>query len=493
MKNQTCILCEYLFKFKKQPLTVACITVLFLVSCGPAVTEIHWFVGVGNGTSPDQQNVEQAVVRTFNESQSRIKLILDISQYDPSNTESDQFPTDVVANLMKAGEGIDIVGPMGFTSASVFYGKWLDLTPFIQSMGVSGIDPVVTDLLNTQDGQLALPYVIYPSAVLYRKSMFEKAKLNLPPAQYGEKYIMPDGSQVDWDYQTLADVARLLTMDAGGKNSDQNDDGFDRNNVVQYGYALQWQSLLDMAVFYGGFYELYKRSIPAGSFYTGIPQEWKDAWRWYYDGMWGEHPFIPTRNPRMPPSLFESDPSFNNCKVAMTIIHSWYIPFIKTQNCVDGSDNPDWELAVLPLSWPGTTVATLHLDAFYIWKGTKHPKEAYEVMKYLMDSSDFLSVYGGMSARTEDQGAYLAKLKIDHPQIQNWTVFTQELNSPDAVQNKRGEMYMPCSTEVYDRIRIFQELLAWPLQTGPGFQSAVNFDQQIEYLRKDLRLIFSNP
>ena len=36
--------------------------------------------------------------------------------------------------------------------------------------------------------------------------------LELPPHEYGAKYTMPDGSEVDWNYDTVKEIAKLLTV-----------------------------------------------------------------------------------------------------------------------------------------------------------------------------------------------------------------------------------------------------------------------------------------
>ena len=44
------------------------------------------------------------------------------------------------------------------------------------------------------EGQLGLPFAIFPTFLSYNKELFDEAGLNYPPAEYGEPYIMPDGT-----------------------------------------------------------------------------------------------------------------------------------------------------------------------------------------------------------------------------------------------------------------------------------------------------------
>jgi len=46
--------------------------------------QIRWFVGLGTGTDPEQQAVQQEVVDEFNASQDKIELVLEVVPYDSS-------------------------------------------------------------------------------------------------------------------------------------------------------------------------------------------------------------------------------------------------------------------------------------------------------------------------------------------------------------------------------------------------------------------------
>jgi len=77
---------------------------------------------------------------------------------------------------------------------------------------------------------------VYPSAIFYNIGLFSKAALNPPPAKYGDQYQIPDGSMLDWNWDALAKVAKLLTIDAAGKHSGEA--GFDATKIVQYGFSF---------------------------------------------------------------------------------------------------------------------------------------------------------------------------------------------------------------------------------------------------------------
>ena len=110
---------------------------------------------------------------------------------------------------------------------------------------------------------MGLPFAVFPGAMYFVPAMFDEAGLNYPPQVYGEKYVMPDGSEVDWNWDTVTEIAKLLTVDVNGLNSTE--EGFDRANIVQVGYSPQWQSAQSVATYYDGAAKMYSGDAP-GSF-----------------------------------------------------------------------------------------------------------------------------------------------------------------------------------------------------------------------------------
>ena len=85
--------------------------------------------------------------------------------------------------------------------------------------------------------------------LFYTKSLFEEAGLAEPPHKYGEKYTMPDGTQVDWNYDTVREIAKILTVDKNGKDATQA--GFDPDNIVQWGFEPQRDDLRGLGAYFG--------------------------------------------------------------------------------------------------------------------------------------------------------------------------------------------------------------------------------------------------
>jgi multiple sugar transport system substrate-binding protein len=206
--------------------------------------QIRWFVGLGTGTNPEQVAAQDEVVADFNASQDRIELVIEIVPFDSAR--------DTLSTQIASGAGPDIVGPVGWGGSNDFFGQWLDIAPYIEELAfdTSIFDPALVKFYQTEEGQVGLPFAVFPGAIYFRPDMFDEAGLAYPPQVYGEKYTMPDGSEVDWNWETVTAVAKLLTVDVNGLNSTE--EGFDRTQIVQVGYSAQWQSVQSVGTFYGG-------------------------------------------------------------------------------------------------------------------------------------------------------------------------------------------------------------------------------------------------
>ena len=96
---------------------------------------------------------------------------------------------------------------------------------------------------------MGLPFASFPSMTYYQREMFDEAGLNYPPDAYGKPYVMPGGKEVEWNYDTLTNLAKVLTVDTDGNSPleiDENDEfvpnpDFDATQIVQYGYVPQYQ------------------------------------------------------------------------------------------------------------------------------------------------------------------------------------------------------------------------------------------------------------
>lgn len=421
--------------------------------------EIRWLVGMGGGSNPDQIGPQYKVVDAFNASHPTIKLILEVM---PSEGAADALRARIAS-----GDAPDIVGPVGIEAMNNFYGEWYDLAPLMEETGydTSDFEPTLTNLykIGPHGEQVGIPFEIYPSALWYNVDMFDAAGLPYPPHQYGAPYA--DGAP--WNVDKLREVARRLTLDTSER--DAANPSFDAGHIAQFGFDTSWSLFRGQATMFGA------GSLVDEQGHAVIPPYWRRFWNWYYDGMWHDH-FIPTSE-YFGSEAFEANGFWNNGfsagKVAMIPIHIWY-------TCCVGS-TVRWDVAAMP-SYAEEATARLHADTFGILSSTQHPREAFEVLTYLIGEGapELLRVYSnGFPARRSLQGNAIARYNEEFPFGVDWEVFLEGLKHYD---NPSHEGYLPNFEAAQERMKEFVEFS----QRTPG----LDMDVEINRLRDDLQGIF---
>jgi multiple sugar transport system substrate-binding protein len=423
--------------------------------------EIRWYCCLGGGEAPEQKTVEDAVVKAFNDSHPNIHLTFEVVTYDQANGQ--------LATEIQSGNPPDIVGPVGIGGANAFHGKWLDLAPLIAKTkyDLSGFPSNVVDIYKLDEGQVGIPFAIYPSALFYRKSLFDEIGLNEPPHKYGDKYTMPDGSQVDWSYDTVRQVAKLLTVDKN--NKDATNAAFDAKNIKQWGLELQRDDLRGLGAYFG------PGKLAADDGKTvQIPDAWKAAWKFYYQSIWTDH--ISLTGPQFESKdINPNDYPFFAGNTAMSENFLW--------STYGLSDLDDWDMGAIP-SYNGQVTAAFNADTFRILNTTKHPDEAFEVLQYLLGtaSGDLLKAYGGFPARTADQAAGIAALQSQFKNQVDWQVAVDGIQYAD---NPNFESFMPAYNESLGLVGSGGKYL-----TEWGNKSGLNMDAEITKLQTDMQAIW---
>jgi multiple sugar transport system substrate-binding protein len=368
--------------------------------------QITWFVGLGTGTNLEQVEKENAVVEAFNKSQDAIELVINIAG-------SNQTAPDALSTLIASGQTPDIVGPQGVTGALQFGDQWLDLQPQIDAAGYSleqFPENLVAAYRTTESGLTGLPFAVYPGVLYYNADLFDEAGLNYPPAVAGDPYVMPDGTEVPWDYDTVAEIGKILTVDANGVDATSAD--FDAANIVQYGFIHQWDTIRSDFHTFGPDY------VVGADGKVAFPETWRAEAQWLWDSIWTWH--ITPTDGIISSDLLNSN-AFASGKIAMARSMAWY-------TCCLASMPSKWDIAVQP-AYQGTIYAPIDLDTFRISKDTKHPAEAFTVLTYLLGEAalDLTTAYGALPARADLQDAWFQTMATQYPSVTNWTVITDSI------------------------------------------------------------------
>jgi multiple sugar transport system substrate-binding protein len=442
-----------------------------------SVVEIRWFIGLGGGMDPAQVVIEQQVADDFNASHPGIHLSLETVD----NATSKNVLRAEIAN----GNAPDLVGPVGWSGANSFHGQWLDLASRITSTGfnTSIFAPGLVEVYNTDEGQIGLPFAEYPSALYSNPELFTAAGLNPPPAHYGDLYEMPDHSMVVWSWDTLTQMAKLLTLDSTGKNATQT--GFDKAQIIQYGFSFGWEGHPN---YWGSYWKA--GSIlngSAGSYTALVPAAWKTTWQWVYEGMWGAQPYIPNGPVANSPD-FGSFNVFNSGKIAMLDNPSWYLCCMSD---LVGSGKT-FQFGAMP-SYGGSVAGRVDADTFRILKTAPHPDEAFTLLTYLVTTgvdkliigtSGQAPAYGGaVSAITAKQAAWKTTQAASFPFVtsDSWNVMLAGLNYPD---DPSAEGFMPNQIESWARLQSFGDLL--------NYTEGLDLAAEETTLEADLTSIFNS-
>ena len=242
-------------------------------------TQVRWFVGLGAGSDEGTFEPQNAFVEKFNASQDKIELVIEIVD--------NEVAYDTLATQIAAGNAPDIVGPVGIRGRDSFKGAWLDLQPLIDANNydLSDFDPALVEFYQVkEEGQLGIPFAIFPSFVIYNKDLFDEGGFPYPPAEYGAPYVDENGDELEWNIETLTELAKKLTVDANGNDATVAE--FDSENIVQFGWQNQWTDPRGVGTFFGA------GSLVNDAGNAQVPEHWVEAWKWTYDGWWKDW-FIP--------------------------------------------------------------------------------------------------------------------------------------------------------------------------------------------------------
>jgi multiple sugar transport system substrate-binding protein len=424
-------------------------------------TTVTWYIGLGAGSSEAQIVPEKTWVEKYNKSQDKYNLVVQI------------VDNNVAAQNLKAqiaqGNVPDIVGPCGKDCRAAFAGGLLDITPLIKKYNVdtSKFNQALMDFVKDPDGQVGLPYAMFPAVIYYNKDLFKEAKLNPPPTKFGEKYKMPDGKEVDWNWATLRDIAMKLTVDKNGKDATQ--PGFDPKQTRQWGYNEQWANAQALGVVFGPVSE-----VAADGKTAKLNDNFKNGYKWVYDAVWKDH-FFPSAE-QEGSELLAKPNALASGNVAMAYTHSWFMC------CMEGGNLKNWGVGVVPAGTDGKITVKMHGDTFSILKGSKQPDAAFNVMLDIMKSKELEQVYGGLPSGDAERQAFFAAKEAQFkfkPGDVNWQVFIDSIPYPDVPSH---ESLLPNHLKAKQRLTDFYNLVLG--------KAGLNMDTELAKLETDLQKIY---
>ncbi len=430
---------------------------------------IRWYVGLGAGTDAPLIEAQEALVADFNTSQDEIEVVIEIVDNDQAY--------DVLSTQIAAGNAPDIVGPMGIRGRASFPGAWLDLTQLIEDndYDLSDFDPSLVDFYKVEgEGQLGIPFAVFPSFLMFNTRLFDEAGIPYPPAAYGDPYIDWDGNEREWNMDTLREIAMILTVDQDGNDATM--DGFDTNNIIQFGYGNQFTDVRGRDTMFGAanFVDEDGNAV--------IPEQWRTAEAWYHQAMWEDY-FYPNGVYGGSELLGGAGGNwFGTGNLAIVNIHLWFMGW----GTADIGD--EWDFAPVP-SYEGVTTAKLHADTFGIMETTEHPEEAFEVLTYLLGerADELTTLYGGMPARLSLQDGYFDRVAVTqgetYPDVnwadKNWDIVVSGLTYPD---NPNHEEAMPAFLEASARYAEYSQLV--------DNNADADVNAELDALQADLEAIF---
>ncbi|HHY81715.1 MAG TPA: sugar ABC transporter substrate-binding protein [Clostridiales bacterium] len=206
-------------------------------------------------------------------------------------------------------------------------------------------------------------------ALFYNKDMFEEAGAPLPPTK-------PEDA---WSWDEFVEVAKMLTKDGSGKHPGE--DGFDKNNIVQYGvqYGTGINSWMNAVYSNGG------RFIkPDGSSTALTEPEAIEAIQKIADLM-NVHYVCPS--PVAAKNIPEISTALMTKKVAMVITGQWVLLDLAANKSLN------FDIGVMPVLKEYKTVILGGATA--IFESSKHKDEAWLLYKWLNNPESSLELHAG--------------------------------------------------------------------------------------------------
>ncbi|MBB6734184.1 ABC transporter substrate-binding protein [Cohnella zeiphila] len=275
------------------------------------------------------------------------------------------IPTDYDTKLTTMVAGNDEPDVAQMESASIAYplaeqGKFYNLQDFLSSDPEIKQDDLVPNITYSLEPGNVIGLGPGPEtfALFYNEDIFKDAGLTPPPSKASEA----------WTWDEFVEVAKKLTIDSKGRNA--SDPSFDPKNIKQYGVNIGtwWGNYSNFVYSNGGDFvsedgKTFALNQPAA---VEAIQKMADLINVYHVAP----------SPVQAKNIPATNIALQTKKVAMAIDGQWATAGL-------AQSKVHFNVGVLPvMKEPMTTVVS---GMFSIFKSTKHPKEAWELEKALLD------------------------------------------------------------------------------------------------------------
>jgi ABC-type sugar transport system, periplasmic component len=270
---------------------------------------------------------------------------------------------DTKLTTMVAGNDVPDIAMM--ESGSIAYplaeqGKFYNLQEFLDKDSFINVDSLVPNIMYSLEPGNVIGIGPGPEsfALFYNEDIFKDAGIAPPPSKLSEA----------WTWDEFVEVAKQLTVDTKGRTA--NDPGFDPKNIKQYGVsASTWWGMYSNFIYSNG-----------GDFVSEDGKKFAlnepaavEALQKISDLM-NVHHVSPS--PVQAKNIPATNVALQTKKVAMAIDGQWASAGLAQSNF-------NFNVGVMPvLKEPVTTVVC---GMFSMFKSTKYPQEAWELMKALID------------------------------------------------------------------------------------------------------------
>jgi multiple sugar transport system substrate-binding protein len=408
--------------------SILVLTVLLLSSCGGKTAgnepvKITIFVGFGAGSDPDSMEALNQIASEYNASHTDIQVEFMFSTWEEHTSK---FSTLLAGDLVP-----DLAFPIGIQGIAEFYDEWIDVSPYIQNDNYDTSDfygPSL-ELLTYTDKTIGLPLGVYPSVTFINEDLFDAASVPYPPQTYGD---------TTWTLDKMVEIAKLMTLDGSGNNAASPD--FDPTNIVQWGWGGWCGPFRTMPGKFGG------NPLGVSTDYKTAEMDsggYLDAMQFLYDSIYTW--YIRPSSVDEGSTFTGMDFTFESGKIAMFECFSW-VSYAFPNFTTAGN----WNTAAVPAGPYGEVVSPVNADTFAIPAHSKHPDQAWEVAKWLMEpemQSRLCGIFGCIPSRKSLGSSWVDMMSADYPNV-DFQVFLDSIDYMDAAPN--NEAWVPNYQKVWD-------------------------------------------